>query len=75
MNQFAGPDQRHQRRVCSGHPGKGSAIVVYNPLNVDREDIVKRTSLSAAAHPRRPRQDRRQGSSITDVERKSLVPG
>ncbi|HVH71231.1 MAG TPA: glycoside hydrolase family 38 C-terminal domain-containing protein, partial [Candidatus Dormibacteraeota bacterium] len=45
MNQFAGVISSATNAIASGlnTEGKGSAIVVYNPLNIEREDIVEAT--------------------------------
>jgi alpha-mannosidase len=45
MNQFAGVLTSASEAVSSGMDtqGKGMAIVVYNPLNVQREDVVEAT--------------------------------
>src|SRR5438445_13299212 len=43
MNQFAGVLTSATNAVAAGldTPAKSAAIVVYNPLNVDREDVVE----------------------------------
>jgi alpha-mannosidase len=54
MNQFAGVLTSATQAVASGlnTAGKGTPIVVYNPLNIAREDVVKATVALPGAAPR-----------------------
>ncbi|HYW70421.1 MAG TPA: glycoside hydrolase family 38 C-terminal domain-containing protein [Pyrinomonadaceae bacterium] len=54
MNQFAGVLTSAANTVAAGldTQAKGAAIVVYNPLNVDREDIVEASVNFAGGAPR-----------------------
>jgi alpha-mannosidase len=54
MNQFAGVLTSATSAIASGlnTDGKGAAIIVYNPLNVSREDIVEANVLFPNGPPR-----------------------
>jgi len=54
MNQFAGVLTSATESVASGlnTQGKGTAIVVYNPLNISREDVVEASISFAGGVPK-----------------------
>lgn len=54
LNQFAGVLESATESISSGLDtrGKGASVVVYNPLNVAREDVVEASVTFAGAAPR-----------------------
>jgi alpha-mannosidase len=67
MNQFAGVLTSATSAVASGlnTQSKGTAIVVYNPLNIQREDVVEATvSFPGGAAPKAVRVTRPDGSEV-----------
>ena len=52
MNQFAGVLTSASAAIASGMNTQveGTAVVVYNPLNIEREDVVEATLLLPRAH-------------------------
>jgi len=54
MNQFAGVLTSASSAIASGMntQGEGTAVVVYNPLNIEREDVVEADLSSAQGVPR-----------------------
>ncbi|MBZ5498765.1 MAG: alpha-mannosidase [Acidobacteriia bacterium] len=66
MNQFAGVLTSATEAVASGMDtqAKGTAIVVYNPLNIPREDVVEATISFAGGIPRAVRVFGPDGSEV-----------
>ena len=78
MNQFAGVLTNATESVASAldTQAKGTAVVVYNPLNIAREDVVEADGCAARRHKRRPRhRTRRQGGPCTGGRRKVVFRG
>ncbi len=66
MNQFAGVLSSATEAIASGlnTQGKGAPVVVYNPLNIAREDIVKASVSFADAVPKSVRVFAPDGSEV-----------